>query len=239
MPPLLELTGITISLNGNTILNELSFELASGEIHALLGTNGSGKSSLAQMVMGCAGYTPRSGRIFFAGEAINDWPIHRRALAGIGLAWQEPARFEGLSVRNYLSLGTNWAPPEYCLEAVGLSPARYLAREVDKRLSGGERKRIELAAMLAMQPRLAILDEPAAGIDLISMADIMDAIRHLKQGEASVLLITHQEEIAIAADRASQLCAGQIVMSGKPEEVVENYRQRTCIRCDGSCADHG
>lgn len=239
MSSLLNLTGINLTLDGNAVLRELCLSLDAGEIHALLGANGCGKSSLALMVMGSEAYRAQSGKILFADREIGDWSIHRRALAGISLAWQEPACFEGLTIRRYLSLMPGWREPETCLEAVGLDPGRYLARQVDKRLSGGERKRVELAALLAMRPRLAILDEPAAGIDTISLPEIAEAIKSLKQGGASVLLITHQEEVAAAcADRASQLCAGQIVFSGAPEAVVQHYRQRTCTRCDGSCPDH-
>ena len=238
MPPLLTLTGITLTLNGNAVLHDLDFTVESGEIHALLGANGSGKSSLAMMVMGGAGYTPQEGSIRFSERRINDWSIDRRARAGISLAWQEPARFEGLSVENYLHLEKEWQAPDACLQAVGLAPESYLRRGVDKSLSGGERKRIELAALLAMQPRLAILDEPAAGVDVLSLQEVTEAIRTLRQRGASVLLITHQEDVAACADRASQLCGGRIVFSGSPAAVSQHYRERDCVRCDGSCDQH-
>ncbi|MBP8168983.1 MAG: ATP-binding cassette domain-containing protein, partial [Azonexus sp.] len=174
MASLLQMTDITLTLNNSTVLHDLDFEVAEGEIHALLGTNGSGKSSLALMVMGCQNHTPETGQIYFENQDINDWPIHRRARAGISLAWQEPTRFEGLSVQDYLHLDPGWRAPEACLAAVGMDPALYLHRMVDKSLSGGERKRIELASMLAMQPRLAMLDEPSAGVDVLSLEEVTE-----------------------------------------------------------------
>jgi Fe-S cluster assembly ATP-binding protein len=104
---------------------------------------------------------------------------------------------------------------------------------MDKSLSGGERKRIELASMLALTPRLAILDEPTAGIDMLSVPEIIQVILSFKKQGASVLLITHQENIALIADRASQLCAGRIIAQGNPREVAEQYKKGSCIRCDG------
>jgi Fe-S cluster assembly ATP-binding protein len=109
---------------------------------------------------------------------------------------------------------------------------------VDKTLSGGERKRIELASVLALAPRLVILDEPTAGIDLLSIGEIIGVIRTFKAQGAGVLLITHREEITRIADRASQLCGGRIVCSGNPEIVAANYRGRACLRCNGEeCHD--
>jgi len=109
--------------------------------------------SLAYCLMGCAGYRPGAGNIRFGGEDIGDAPVHEWARRGLALAWQEPARFEGLSVRDYLAIGAHNADPADCLAQVGLAPDDYLARPLDKTRSGGERKRIELAGILALQPR--------------------------------------------------------------------------------------
>jgi Fe-S cluster assembly ATP-binding protein len=135
-------------------------------------------------------------------------------------------------------LGKSDTDPHSVLERVGLDPDRYLNRRVDKALSGGERHRIELASVLSMRPKLAILDEPAAGIDMLSISHIIDIIRALKEGGGSVLLITHQEEVALIADRASQLCAGRIIFSGPPREAVDHFRGRTCVRCDGEACHY-
>ena len=230
---LLGIRGLTYSANEKEILSNLAFSVEAGEIHALLGTNGTGKSTLAYLIMGCGGYRPASGEIRFEGQEISDLKMHERAALGITMAWQEPVRFEGISVRDYLSLNKKGADPSHYLEMVGLSPELYLGRMVDKCLSGGERKRIELASILALCPKLAILDEPDSGIDMLSTRDIINVINLFKQNGSAVLLITHREEIALIADRASQLCRGGIVCSGNPREVAEYYKSRKCLVCDG------
>lgn len=231
--PLLKIKGLTFCAGNKTILNDLSLTIEAGEVHALLGTNGTGKSTLAYLIMGCDGYRPTSGEIIFDGKIINNLKIHERAKLGITMAWQEPVRFEGISVKDYLTLKNKDIDPANYLEMVGLHPELYLHRMVDKSLSGGERKRIELASVLALNPRLAILDEPDSGIDMLSTQDIVNVINSFKKNGSSVLLITHREEIVLIADRASQICNGRIVCSGNPEKVAEYYKSRKCLICDG------
>jgi len=230
---LLRLNGVCLQLEGRMILDGLDLDLARCEIHGLLGANGSGKSSLAYAVMGCEGYRPSSGEIHFEDQRIDVLPMHERARLGITLAWQEPARFEGLTIGDYLRIGKSGADVADCLRRVGLDPREYAERVVGKTLSGGERKRVELAAVLAMRPKLAILDEPTAGIDLLSLDALITVIEALKATGGTVLLITHQAEVAAHADRASQLCGGRIVCQGKTLDVLDNYRRRICHRCDG------
>jgi Fe-S cluster assembly ATP-binding protein len=237
--PLLELKNIVYSVGPKgtiPLFTGLSLNIEAGEVHALLGTNGTGKSTLAYLIMGCDEYCPGAGDIFFDGALINDLKIHERARLGITMAWQEPVRFEGITVRDYLTLKDRDADPCSVLEMVGLQPELCLKRMVDKHLSGGERKRIELASVLALHPRLAILDEPDSGIDMLSTQDIIHVINAFKQNNGSVLLITHREEIAMISDRASQLCHGKIICSGTPEKVAEHYKSRKCLTCvSGEC----
>ena len=237
--PLLEVRDLRVILGGHPILDGLCLDIQAGSVHALLGPNGSGKSSLACTIMGCAGYVTEAGSITFAGERIDALPLHERARRGIALAWQEPARFEGLSVADFLTLGAQEPDIADCLGRVDLPPQAYLSRALDRTLSGGERKRIELAGVLALGPRLAMLDEPTAGIDLLSMADVISLLDQLRNRGASALLITHQESVAAHADFASQLCAGRVVFSGAPAEVITHYKSRKCVRCDGQRCDHG
>ena len=158
--PLLEINNLTYTAGDKKILDEFSLSIESSEVHALLGTNGTGKSTLAYVIMGCEGYKPASGDLLFNGKTIDELKIHERAQLGITMAWQEPVRFEGINVRNYLALKSKETDPSVYLEMVGLHPELYLHRMVDKSLSGGERKRIELASILALHPKLALLDEP-------------------------------------------------------------------------------
>jgi Fe-S cluster assembly ATP-binding protein len=236
--PLLVARDLRVALGGRPILDGLRLDVMPGSVHALLGPNGSGKSSVAYTLMGCSGYVPEAGSLTFAGERIDGLPLHERARRGMALAWQEPARFEGLSVADFLSLGAKEQDATACLSRVGLKPQAYLSRSLDRTLSGGERKRIELAGVLMLKPRLVILDEPTAGIDLLSIADVMSLIDTLRCDGASVLLITHQEGLAEHADHASQLCAGRIVRNGAPREMIEHYKSRACERCDGQSCGH-
>ena len=215
------------------ILSGLSLAIEHGEVHALLGTNGTGKSTLAYLIMGCEGYWPASGEIWFDSAIINHLKIYERARLGITMAWQEPVRFEGISVMDYLSIKNREIDPAPFLNLVGLAPELYLTRMVDRCLSGGERKRIELASVLALKPRLAILDEPDSGIDMLSIQDVINVINAFKKGGSAVLLITHREEISVITDRASQVCNGKIICSGDPEKVAEHYKARHCLTCDG------
>lgn len=228
---LLKIKNITYRVKEKEIFSGLSLAVESAEVHAILGKNGTGKSTLAYLIMGCEGYVPNSGEILFGGKVINDFKLHERAKLGITLAWQEPVRFEGISVRDFLNLKNKKVDPSPYLEMVGLLPELYLGRIMDKTLSGGERKRIELASIVALEPKLAILDEPDSGIDMLSIQDIMNVITTLKKNGASVLLITHREEIAKIADRASQICNGKIVCTGAPDNVAEYYKTRKCEIC--------
>jgi Fe-S cluster assembly ATP-binding protein len=234
--PLLEIHDLVYDTNAHhstRILDGLSMSIAGEEVHALIGTNGTGKSTLASVIMGCEGYGPTSGNMIFDGRPLAGLKVHERARLGITMAWQEPVRFEGITVNQYLSLLNDSGDPARYLELAGLSAERYGNRMVDRSLSGGERKRIELASLLALQPKLAILDEPDSGIDMLSTQDIINVIGAFKAGGAAVLLITHREEIAVIADQASQLCGGRIICTGNPEKVAEHYKARHCDVCSG------
>ncbi|MCX5871114.1 MAG: ATP-binding cassette domain-containing protein [Deltaproteobacteria bacterium] len=171
--PLLEIKNLSFQVDGAKIMDDLCLSVEAAEVHALLGTNGTGKSTLAYLIVGCEGCRPTAGTILFDGQAIHTSKIHERAQLGITMAWQEPVRFEGISVAQYLTLKDRDLDPAPFLEMVGLEPGRYLTRMVDRSLSGGERKRIELASILALRPRLAIFDEPDSGIDMLSIRNIM------------------------------------------------------------------
>lgn len=232
---MLELNHIHLSRKGRRILDDVNLVVHSGEVHGILGQNGTGKSSLAYMLMGLPEYVPDSGAVWFEGSDITHFSLTERARIGITLAWQEPVRFEGLTVNDYLEL--SWKhlhhhpSPEECLSLVGLEPPRYLSRQLDRTLSGGERKRIELASVVAMQPRLALLDEPDSGIDSLSIDAIKRVIRTLSQHGSSVLLITHNAEVSRTVDRASVICAGTILETGDPARITRFFRDH-CSDCD-------
>jgi len=226
---LLRVEGVHVRRPGADVLRGVDLSIRRSEIHALLGLNGSGKTSLALTLIGASGYIPERGRIIFDGRDITELGVTERARLGLTLGWQEPARFEGLSVADYIALGMG-EPTRECVEdalrAVALSPAAYMGRTVDTALSGGERKRIELAAVYAMQAKLVILDEPDSGIDVLCLADIMNLLRRMAEEGTAILTITHRDDMAAVADRASLMCAGSIVNTGSPAEVREYFARR-------------
>ncbi|MFB0532585.1 MAG: ATP-binding cassette domain-containing protein, partial [Desulfatiglandales bacterium] len=176
---------------------------------------------------------PNEGKIIFEGKVINSLPIWERARLGITLAWQQEARFEGITVEDYLLLGTkeaDRADVEGALQNVLLDPKDYLKRKVDKTLSGGERKRIELAAIFTMKPRLAILDEPDSGIDILALDRIIEFVCNLRDGGSTVILITHRADVARIAERAALIGEGSLVKEGPCQEVVEYFENR-CLVC--------
>ena len=230
---LLQVDGLHVAREGYEILRGVDLEVAPASVHVVLGLNGSGKSTLAYALMGAGGYTALAGSIRFGGEDVTAEAIDARARRGMTLAWQEPARFEGLTVQRYLELGQTSPDRErvgQALDAVNMD-ASYLERYVDDGLSGGERKRVELAAVFAMRPRLAILDEPDSGIDRFTLSDIAGLIRRMAGEGTAVLLISHRDEVVQIADRASLICGGRIMQTGAPDEICDRYTQ-FCNPCE-------
>jgi len=231
---ILETEDLTLELGGSRILDCLSMDLWEGHVHAVVGPNGAGKSTLANTIMGLSGYRDYSGTIRFLGEDIRDLTIDERARLGIGMAWQEPARFEGLGVETFILSGSADRSTEKaaeCLREVDLDPGKYLDRAVDETLSGGERKRIELASILAQEPRLVMMDEPDSGIDVEALKRILEAISVLRDMGSTVLLITHSMTVLEQADHAFLLCCGSIQEKGSIDRIMEFYGDR-CMPCD-------
>ncbi len=206
------------------IINELSLTIPDDRFTVITGPNGGGKSTLAKLIMGIE--RPTSGTILFDGVDITQAGITERARLGIGYAFQQPARFKGMTVKKLLDLAAGRKLPmlacnEY-LRRVGLCSANYLTREVDKSLSGGEVKRIEIATILARDPKLAIYDEPEAGIDLWSFDRLTETFRDIHEARdgRSIVIISHQERIIQLADEIVLLRGGQVADVGAPAEMM-------------------
>lgn len=230
---LLELKQVSLVKEGKALLRDISVDIWDGYVHAVIGPNGAGKSTLAQTIMGLSGYRDIEGDIRFQGESIKNLSVDERARRGITLVFQEPARFEGLSVVDFILAGAKKKERpvvEEALSIVGLEPARYMGRAVDRTLSGGERKRIELASVYAMQPRLLLMDEPDSGVDIDSIQHIFTVIQKLKEQGTTVLLITHSPDVLKQADHAFLLCAGMVVDKG-PMERMYDYFNGKCTPC--------
>jgi Fe-S cluster assembly ATP-binding protein len=230
----LAVRNLTLTLGGKRILNNLSVDFWEGHVHALIGPNGAGKSTLASTVMGLSGYRHFEGDILLDGKSMRDWAVDERAREGVTLAWQEPARFEGLLVQQFIAAGAkdkSRAHAAAALEQVGLEPDKYLRRAVDKTLSGGERKRIELASILAMDPRVVLLDEPDSGIDIEALEKIFAATRLLKARGATVIQITHSLAVLKQSEHAFLMCNGQIIDQGAIDKIA-GYFENKCLPCD-------
>ena len=190
---------------------------------AVTGPNGSGKSTLAKIVAGIL--TPTEGQIFLDGVDITEKSITERAKLGIGFAFQQPVRFKGITVKDMLSIaaGKDTAVSDVCgmLSEVGLCARDYVNREINASLSGGELKRIEIAMIMARKSRLAIFDEPEAGIDLWSFQSLIRVFEKMHQEtKGTILIISHQERILNIADQIVLLSDGRIEKVGSRDEIM-------------------
>ncbi|MBD3309221.1 ATP-binding cassette domain-containing protein [candidate division KSB3 bacterium] len=231
---IVEVKDLSLALNGETILDDLTVDFWEGHIHAVVGPNGAGKSTFAYTLMGLAGYRHFDGDLMFQGQSIKDLGIDERARKGMTLGWQEPARYEGLSVAQFLQAAArrdDQAIVTDVLEKMGLDPQIYARRAVDATLSGGERKKIEMASILAMHAKFVMLDEPDSGIDVSSLQHIFQALKFLKDGGATVVLITHSLSVLEQADHAFLFCGGRIVDKGSIEK-IRPYFEGNCLPCD-------
>lgn len=230
----LTVRSLSKAFGGVHAVNDVSFEIAQGEFLAMIGPNGAGKSTLASTIIGLAGFRKIQGDILFQGTSITVLSVDERARLGITMAWQEPARFEGLTVRQFIRAGakdkTN-ARIEFALDQVGLEPSKYLSRAVDKTLSGGERKRIELASILAMEPKLVLMDEPDSGIDVEALEKIFEANRTLKANGATVIQITHSLAVLRQSEHAFLMCCGKVIDKGEVGKIA-GYFEKKCLPCD-------
>ncbi|MBR6594896.1 MAG: ATP-binding cassette domain-containing protein [Clostridia bacterium] len=226
----------TVPDTGAEIIKDLSLEVKDGEILVVTGPNGGGKSTLARLAMGII--TPTSGKILLEGQDISTLDITERARLGVGYAFQAPARFKGLTVRRLLTLaaGGEISDSDCCkyLSRVGLCAADYLDRALDATLSGGELKRIEVASLMVRQLKVAIYDEPEAGIDIWSFNMLVNAFSTLgKEKSGALMIISHQERVMQTADRIAVVAEGKLRDIGAKGDILPKLTdifQRECIK---------
>ena len=210
-----------------TVVNDVSIEVRQGEIVGLLGPNGAGKTTTFYMTTGLV--TPNSGKIFLNDLDITDYPVYRRAQSGIGYLAQEPSVFRNLTVEENIEVVLemkNISKKEQretvdrLLEEFKLTHVR---DSLGYSLSGGERRRIEIARTIANNPSFILLDEPFAGVDPIAVEDIQNIIRHLKKRGLGILITDHNvRETLSITDKSYIMAKGKVLIEGTPREIANN-----------------
>lgn len=210
-----------------TVVNHVSIDVTQGEIVGLLGPNGAGKTTTFYMTVGLI--TPNEGRIFINDLDITKFPVYKRAQNGIGYLAQEPSVFRKLTVEDNIRsvLQMTKTSPEYQREKLETLIEEFSLQKVRKnlgdRLSGGERRRTEIARCLAIDPKFIMLDEPFAGVDPVAVEDIQYVVHKLKEKNIGILITDHNaNETLNITDRAYLLFDGKILFQGTSEELAEN-----------------
>jgi lipopolysaccharide export system ATP-binding protein len=229
--PYLEATNLKKSYAGRTVVKGVSLKLKQGEVVGLLGPNGAGKTTSFYMIVGLV--RSEEGAITLKGEDITSLPLHSRALLGVGYLPQEASVFRDLSVEaNIYSVLENRKLPTSkkkgllgtLIDDFGLG---HIRKSLGGALSGGERRRVEIARALALEPKFILLDEPFAGVDPLAVSDIQNIIKKLKQRNIGVLITDHNvRETLDIVDRAYIMNIGELLVSGTPEEIINNDRAR-------------
>lgn len=220
--------GITKQYNGRRVVDDVSLEVHGGEIVGLLGPNGAGKTTCFYMIVGLAPVD--DGRIVLDGVDVTTLPMHRRARLGVGYLPQEPSVFRNLTVAdNIRAILETRADLSKVKRRDALEELLHDLQITERRdtrgisLSGGERRRVEIARALATRPRFMLLDEPFAGVDPISVIEIQQLIRHLQERSIGVLITDHNvRETLKICDRAYILSEGRVLTAGEPAAILYN-----------------
>ena len=227
----LKVVNLRKSYKNRLIIRDVTLDLARGEVVGLLGPNGSGKTTSFYAIAGLI--LPEAGQVIIDGQDVTDLPMYRRARLGIGYLPQEMSIFRGLSVEDNIlaildiSVKDGHKRRERLEELLSDFSIEHLRRAPALALSGGERRRVEIARCLAAHPRYLLLDEPFAGVDPISVGDIRNLVTELKTRGIGVLITDHNvRETLEIVDRAYILHEGAMLMSGSPRDVVQNENVR-------------
>ena len=227
-----KIDGLRASIDGKEILKGVDLEVKGGEVHAIMGPNGTGKSTLAAALMGHPRYEVTGGSVTFNGEDVLEMEVDERALAGMFLAMQYPAEIPGVTNADFLRSAINARlgegneislikfirKMEQNMAALGMDPA-FMHRYLNEGFSGGEKKRNEIQQMMMLEPSLVILDEIDSGLDIDALKIVASAVNSMRSPDRSFLIITHYQRLLnyITPDHVHVMMQGRIVKSGGPE----------------------
>lgn len=249
---LLEVTGLVKTYGRRKVVNGVSFHIQPGEVVGLLGPNGAGKTTSFRMTTGMV--PPDQGKVVFNGKVVTDWPMYKRARLGLGYLSQESSIFRKLSVEQNILAILEAIPGLRSLD--GKKPSntqrhqitddkltefglQNLKKSLASTLSGGERRRLEIARCLATEPLLILLDEPFTGIDPITISDIQVIIRNLCEQGIAILITDHNvRETLKITDRSYVITDGKVVAEGTPNEIVRNQTVISRYLGENFVADH-
>ncbi|WP_017303872.1 Fe-S cluster assembly ATPase SufC [Spirulina subsalsa] len=237
-PVILSVKNLTASVDGTPILKGVNFEVKAGEIHAIMGRNGSGKSTFSKVLAGHPDYEVTGGEIIFQGENILNLEAEERALRGIFLAFQYPLEIPGVSNLDFLRVAYNARRKYLGLEEIDMfdfedlieekldvvkMDASFLSRSLNEGFSGGEKKRNEILQMALLEHKLAILDETDSGLDIDALKIVANGVNQLATPENATVMITHYQRLLnyVEPDYVHVMHGGQIVTSGGKELALE------------------
>ncbi len=234
--PSLDIRNLCVSIGEKPILKDFSLSLPKGEVHAIMGPNGTGKSTLAKALAGHEDYTITGGEVFLDGELLLGLEPEARAKLGLFLAFQYPCEIPGVSIANFLRAasqarlpeGQEVAAVEFYKKLHGKMDAlkmdrKFTARSLNEGFSGGERKRCEILQMMMLEPKYAIMDETDSGLDIDALKIVAQGVNLMRGPELGVLVITHYQRLLdyIVPDKVHVMWDGRIVKSGGKELAFE------------------
>ena len=243
--PVLEVRDLSVTAGRKRVISRLNLSIGPGEVHVLLGPNGGGKTTLLMSIMGMPGYRVTGGRILFMGKDITGSSVDERARAGIALAFQKPPAVRGITLGSLTEKVPDrreaGGAERAAALAAGLRLVPHLGRDLNVGLSGGEAKRSEVLQLLAMEPALALFDEPESGVDLDNISVVGESMRTVLgigpgRTRKAGLIVTHTGHILrfVPADTGHVLMGGSLVCRGHPQLLFEDVKKHGfegCLTC--------
>lgn len=245
---MLDLEDLAVDVNGKRILSNVNLHIGAGEVHALLGPNGSGKTSLLLAILGFPNHKIAKGEIIFKGKEITNLPTNERVKMGLGIAFQHPPEIRGVKLVDMLRI-CKGIKEEELAEIKGLwerlnFSEEFLERDINLGFSGGEVKKSEILQLLAQNPDFMMFDEPDSGVDVENaeligrvMSEMLQRDKRSSERRKSALIITHTGFISnyVKADRAHVLLNGMLACSGIPDEIVGHIMEEGFENCVREC----